>query len=115
MKIKSNNRGSLFIDVIIGVNILIILGILTFKIIFFQINSLNIIETIDSMNSIANDEITKILRIRLYEDRSIEGNKVSYNKDYIDTVDGVDFYKLRMEIKNEKNKITRKYEVIIME
>lgn len=115
MKIKLNNKGSLFIDVIIGVNILVILGILTFKIIFFSTKSLNVIETIDKMNSLANDEISSAMTLKSYEGKVLDGNLISYDKHYVETIDGVDFYKLRMEIKNEKNKIIRKYEVIIYE
>lgn len=115
MKNRLNNRGSLFIDVIVGANLLIILGILIFKTIFFQINVISMIETIDTMNSIANDEISKILTMRTYEDHSIGENKVSFYRTFVDTVDQVDFYKLRMEIENEKSKIIRNYEVIINE
>lgn len=115
MKRKLNDKGSMFVDVIIGVNILMLLGILTFKTIFFQTKSLNMLESVDWMNSTANDEISKIFITKSYEDRTVGGNRISYSKDYVDTVDGVDFYKLRMEIENEKNEIIRKYEVIIKE
>lgn len=111
-----NKSGSSLVDVIIGINMLIILAILSFRIIFVNQRILYAIETLDRFKDIAEYESAKILeKNNSLRENQIWGNefKISSSKKYFGSECGTDFYMVEVNIKNEKNNVEKTYEFIV--
>lgn len=112
-----DKKGSSLIDVIVGINLLIILAILCFRIIFVNQRMLFTLETMDRLNSFSNFQINKIL---LQQDSDKEffpdGDFiVKYEKEYFGNELGKDFYMIKVEIKNEKQNMERENQILVRE
>ncbi len=112
-----NNKGSSLIDVIIGINLLIMLAILSFRIIFVNQKMLFTIENIDKLTSFTNLQINKIisnqaLESDIYSDKNFSAN---LKKEYFGNEMGKDFYMITLEINNEAQQIKREYKMLVRE
>lgn len=113
-----NKSGSTIIDVIIGINMLIILAILSFRMIFINQRILYAVETLDKFKNIAEYESSRFLRKNdLLGEENIWGSefKFSSSKKYFGNECGVNFYIVEVNIENEKNKIEKTYKFIVRE
>lgn len=113
-----NKSGSSIIDVIIGINMLIILAILSFRIMFINQRILYAMETLDKFKDIAKYESEKFLEKNdLLTETQIWGNeyKVSSSKKYFGSECEADFYMVEVNIKNEKNNVEKTYQFIVRE
>lgn len=112
-----NDKGSSLIDVIIGINLLIILAILCFRIIFVNQRMLFTIENIDKLTSFTNLQINKIMSNEVLETDIFPDKAFSVNvkKEYFGNEMGKDFYMITLEINNEAQQIKREYKILVRE
>lgn len=113
---KLNNvSGRIFLDVIAAMYIMVMISVLVFNTIFFNIKMLHSIESTDKISCAINDEMSILLAKKQYQNTDIEGMKISYSKLYAGNIDGTDFYKFIIDISQERSGIKRSYEILISE
>lgn len=118
-----DKKGSSLIDVIVGINLLIILAMLCFSIIFINQKVLFTLESMDKFNSFTNYKIYEILLKQdsnkdIFSDKEFFPEKefiVEYEKKYFGSELGKDFYMIKVEIKNEKQNMEREYQMLVRE
>lgn len=109
-----NKKGYGMIDVIIGINLLILMALICYRVMFFNQKSLAYMEIMDKFNSISSFEITNVitkadLKIDIYEN---EGFEIIKSKEYFGTENGKTFYITKVVIKNEKYNMEKEYEIL---
>lgn len=111
-----NKSGSSIIDVIIGINMLIVLAILSFRVMFVNQRILYAIETLDKFENIVEYETTIFLKKNdSLGEINIWGNeyKVRSSKKYFGRECNTDFYMIEVNIENEKNNVEKTYKFIV--
>ena len=109
-----NKRGYGMIDVIIGINLLILMSLVCYRVMFFNQKSLAYMEVMDKFNSVSSFEVTNIinkanLKMDIYENEDFE---ITRSKEYFGTENGKIFYITKVVIKNEKYNMEKEYEII---
>ena len=115
MRKMNNIKGSVFLDVIAAMFIMIMTGIVVFNTIFFNIQMIHIIKDTDEIICEINDEITIMLAKKQYKNKNAEGREIVYSKKYAGSIYGTDFYELNIDIEQEGRGIKRSYEILISE
>lgn len=112
-----NEKGSSMIDVIVGINLLILLALLCFRIIFVSQRMLLALENIDKLTSFTNFQINRIISNKDLEQDvfSDKAFNMTFEKEYFGNELGKDFYMIKMEIQNETQQIKREYKILVRE
>ena len=115
MKNIHNQKGSVFLDVIAAMFIMTLTGIIVFNSVFFNLKMQSALKDMDRMNSIIEDEIIILNDSEGYSGRTAQDYDISSYRKYAGTVNGTDFYEIRIELSHEGSEIKRSYEILIHE
>lgn len=115
MKNIHDQKGSVFLDVIAAMFIMTLTGIIVFNSVFFNLKMQSALKDMDRMNSIIEDEIIILNDSEGYSGRTAQDYDISSYRKYAGTVNGTDFYEIRIELLHEGSEIKRSYEILIHE
>ena len=115
MKNIHDQKGSVFLDVIAAMFIMTLTGIIVFNSVFFNLKMQSALKDMDRMNSAIEDEIIMLTDSEGYSERTAEGYDISSYRKYAGTVNGTDFYEIRIDISHEGSEMRRSYEILIHE
>lgn len=115
MKSIHEQKGSVFLDVIAAMFIMTLTGIIVFNSVFFSLKMQSALKDMDRMNSVIEDEIIMLTGSEVYSGIAAEGYDISSYRKYAGTVNGTDFYEIRIELSQEGSETRRSYEILIHE